>query len=202
MPLLRRRRAEPAEFWSWFDDNAERLAQQGDPNHRSFRDLGRKLKEVHPTLAFEVNGNVGGTRELVLSADGAVEGFAAVRALAACAPVEESWTVTAFRQPRSPGVARYGGVKLVSTDVWVDRRPAGDGTGDSVDLTVDLTVYLPDHRPDELHVRALGRLVIETVLGEVLAATRLGELAWASVPDDPRAAGLTSLDDLPALLVK
>ncbi|MFL6072112.1 MAG: hypothetical protein ACJ73S_01695 [Mycobacteriales bacterium] len=196
MPLLRRRRAEPAEFWSWFDDNAERLALQGDPNHRSFRELGRKLKEVHPALAFEVHGNVGGTRELVLSADGAVEGFPAVRALAACAPVQESWTVTAFRQPRSPGVARYGGVKLVSTDVWVDLRPAG------ADSRVDLTVYLPDHRPDELHVRALGRLVIETVLGEVLAATRLGELAWASVPDDPRAAGLTSLDALPALLVQ
>ncbi|MFL6077402.1 MAG: hypothetical protein ACJ73S_28910 [Mycobacteriales bacterium] len=192
MPLLRRRRAEPAEFWSWFDDNAERLAQQGDPNHRSFRELGRKLREVHPALAFEVSGNVGGTRELVLSADGAVEGFDAVRALVACAPVEESWTVTAFRQPRSPGVARYGGVKLVSTDVWVDPRPSGD--------RVDLTVYLPDHRPDELHVRALGRLVIETVLGEVLAATRLGELAWESVPDDPRASGLTPLDDLPALL--
>lgn len=194
MPLLRRRRVEPAEFWSWFDDNAQRLALQGDPNHRSFRELGRKLKEVHPALAFEVSGNVGGTRELVLSADGAVAGFPAVRALAACAPVQESWTVTAFRQPRSPGIARYGGVKLVSTDVWVDPRPAGD--------RYDLTLYLPDPRPDELHVRALGRLVLETVLGEVLSATRVGELSWASVPDNPRSFRLTSLDDLPALLMK
>src|SRR5689334_11672311 len=92
--------AAAAEFWRWFQANAERLAPGAQQPDELMDELGAALERVEEGLTFELEADRQGHNELVISADGRRELFSTVVALVGAAPAIPGWTVVPFRQPR------------------------------------------------------------------------------------------------------
>src|SRR5688500_16325021 len=87
-------------FWSWFTANAARFGDDESAQEPLLDELTAALNRVEPGLTFEIGFGHAAPRELVISADGRLELFAAVVALVSAAPSVPGWTVAPFRQPR------------------------------------------------------------------------------------------------------
>lgn len=89
------------KFWDWFKTQAPRIAAAGLPTPDDI--LDDVLEHLHAYcsgLYFEMGGPPDqAAMELVITAEGNVEHFSAVRALVAAAPVIDGWTVVAFKPP-------------------------------------------------------------------------------------------------------
>lgn len=192
-----RKRTPEEIFWKWFSGSEHWLFADEDRDAVS-DEIAERLDEVTPGLMGEAGPERFGKRELVLSADGDRELFAAVEALVAAAPPLKQWTVTAFRQPkdlREHGTAEEDGVRLSVDDVWFSHKPSGGET--------DLEMYVRGlNAANEDEVGRPAFVLLERALGEVVIATRVNNIGWHGLPDAPEERGLLPLRkivDVPAL---
>lgn len=181
-----------AEFWTWFAANESRLRDAGPDTGRVAQAFLLMLMRVDKALAFDLGPERDGRRELVVTACGDPLAFPAVVKLVAAAPPLERWTVTAFRQRRPARgffVLRCGGVVRLQ-QVRFAAEPAGD--------RVDLDLFVPGcRRRFAEEYEAVGDLLLDIVLGEFDAMTRIG-----GVSVGPPRPGVESrpLSELPALV--
>lgn len=186
-----------AEFWTWFAAHESSLLDRGnDPRHGVDAILLR-LMRVDSALACDVGPERDGRREIVVTACGDPLGFPAVVRLVAAAPPLERWTVTAFRQRREAR-GRFmlhcgGAVRL--DDVRFAAEPAGD--------RVDLDLFVPGYRrryAEEYEI--VGHLLLDMVLGEFDAMTRIGGVSVGPPQREVRSRPLAELpsvvDAIPA----
>lgn len=185
--------ADPGQqFWTWFQDNSDALRQIETAGSPELVDrLAAELRKVREGLVFEIGGNPGEERELIISADGIRELFPAVEALTASAPAIPGWKVIAFRPRIGTGFAiRFDDYELDPEDFWFRAVPDGDLLG--------LEIYLPGIG-GEHHDTALSAsfIMLDSALGEYDVVTRIGFIEHRVLPHDPEAAGLRPLEELP-----
>lgn len=182
-----------ARFWSWFQQNASRVARFEQDQERVFNELQTELQRVHPGLTFEIGPVTDGTRKLVVSADGIREHFPAVQALVAAAPSTPGWRVVAFRQRKSSvHHVRMGDLSLGPEDVWFKARGQ---PGKRLDVELFIRGYAPE---EHQRFAQVGYLMLDDVLGEFDVETKVGGIGFAPLPDAPEVKGLKPLPALAA----
>src|SRR5579885_2318471 len=189
-----------AQFWNWFQAHGNRLtADLVGPDdaarERASDELHNALAAVHPGLVFLVGGAAEEPeKEFVISADAKRENVDAAKALAAAAPPMSGWKVVALR-PRmdlsDSWAIRLEDEEVGPGDVWF-RTEELEGGGLGLELCVKgLT-------PQNRRLRGLGAmLLMDHALGEADSLTLVEGVKAEPLPDDPAAAGLRPLADLP-----
>jgi hypothetical protein len=180
-----------AEFWTWFAANESLLLDIGkDTGHVVQAILGR-MESVHEALAFDLGPEKDGRRQFVVTACGDPLGFPAVVKLVSAAPALRRWTVTAFRPRREPrgSFQLHCGGEIALEEVRFVAEPAGD--------RLHLDLFVPGYRPrfaEEYEI--VGHLILDLVLGEFDAMTRLGEVSVGPLPPDVESRPLAELPGL------
>jgi hypothetical protein len=185
-----------AEFWQWFQHNADRLLTEilsGDhaARERATDEVHRALAAVEPSLAFEFGGDAD-DKEFVLSADGQRDNVDIIKALVASAPPLPGWRVVAFR-PRmeitSSMVVQLQGEEVGPDDVWFHESEEDSGLG--------MTLYVRGLTERNRQLRGLGAvLLMDHALGEHDALTLFAGLKAEPLPDDPAGAELRPFAEL------
>ena len=148
------------EFWSLFRERAMLLARVKSADDPVYNELLDKLQEIEPGLSIEFSASQPEC-ELIITADGDRELFAAARAAVAQAPRIECWTVHALK-PRlgMPVTAAWEGVKVRIDEVVFEPLQADDSDQ-------GLRMYVPSLQPadvDAVHNALLRAL--DHALGE------------------------------------
>ena len=115
-----------AEFWDWFQQDAGRLSWATASDERA-QDIHRHLVAVDPGLVFELEGDPGSARTLVISANGKAALVPVVERVVAGAPSVQGWSIVALR-PRlgtNLGVS-YRGFEIAPDEFWFRKDPDVD----------------------------------------------------------------------------
>jgi len=172
-----------AAFWAWFASHQTDLAKVERADEPIANDLGRELHKVDARLAFELGVKVS-PHELIISADGAVSAFPAVKRLVAAAPAVPGWKVIAFR-PRlgtSYAIELGDGSKLSGDDISFRVIGAKDGK-------LDVALYVKAMATVSNATKQAVFLQLDSALGEYDVETRLGTIdiePGMSMPNDAR----------------
>src|SRR5690242_6569629 len=90
-----------SSFWSWFSKNEARYRNLEVPEKEQLLDeMQENLQAFCPDLWFEIGGAPTGPRELVITAEGNLKAFPALRELCRAAPRLDGWVVVSFKQPQ------------------------------------------------------------------------------------------------------
>jgi hypothetical protein len=145
---------------------------------------------VDDGLVFEFGPAVR-PRDFVISADGIVERFPVVIRLVEAAPPMPDWHVIAFRQPGKPSLTvEFDGQSLGVDDLWFKTSQSGTRT----DLETHIRGLTDANSRTQM---GAAFILLDNALGEYAVATRIGQIDWLPLPDDPEAAGLIPLVALP-----
>jgi hypothetical protein len=188
------RKATPERrFWEWFERNSPRLFAFEKDQDRIFADLTEALYQVQEGLTFEFGPVEDGRREFVVSADGVLERFDAVRRLVAAAPPLPQWVVIPFRPPKSLDfVLDFGGHRLSPGDLWFQAERDGERVG--------LTLYLPGLTEENREtLSGAGFILLDTALGEFAVESQVGFIEFEALPDEPEALGLRRFPEILAV---
>jgi hypothetical protein len=182
-----------AEFWDWFHENAGRLSWATGSDELA-QDIHRHLVAVDPGIVFELEGNPGSARTLVISANGKAVLLPVVERVVAGAPSIQGWSIVALR-PRlgtSLGVS-YRGFEIEPDEFWF-REEGKDGE-------LALHVYLPGvGGPEEPLAMEAAKLMLHSAVGERDALLKIRSMTRHALPEDPRSLGLLPYRDLPAVV--
>lgn len=165
-------------FWEWMAKNEARLADATakDPV-QVMNELTAQLQKHEEDLIVELA--LGDTPPgLVISADGNSSQFEAVRRVAAAAPKLKRWKVIAFR-PRRPldgQLELEDGVKLSLKDFTF--KELGRAAG-----KVDVEIAVKGRNgANAKEIDNAAYLVLDTVLGEYDAETKIGVIDFIDAP--------------------
>jgi hypothetical protein len=187
------KKKDPTErFWTWFAENCEAFRDPPGDDRRNIDKLGSLLSEIREGLVVEFSLTGGRAEEIVISADGKKDLFAAVIEVVQAAPPIPGWRVTAFRQPGNPNVTiEMNGMKLGANDIWFSAEPS-DGKTDLLLLVRGMT--------EENHQMLAGAVfvLLDNALGEFIVETALGDVNFGPLSGDPAADGLRPLTELRA----
>jgi len=190
-------------FWQWFKENGNRVAEEIQSRDRArlevmLDNVNRRLHACNPGLRF-VFGKREDVFEFVVTADGRKEYFEVVKEFVRTSPPIEGWELIAFRPP-SPapkGVKiRLEGVELSATGVQFQAFDLGAGA-------LGITLYisgLTDQDYDKVGAAAVA--LLDHVVGEYDAVTKIDSLVLKSLHEAEPGAPLQSLSDLPEFLNK
>jgi hypothetical protein len=173
--------AKRAAFWKWFAQHAKQVDEIRTAKESIADELAAQLHRVDPALTFEL-GPPGAPRELIISADGILSAFGAVKSLVAVAPPIPGWTVIAFRQRKRPlfEIRLGDGTKLRPEDVWFTAQSRGR----SEKLDVYFFVKNFETRNPASTRQALY-LLLDDVLGEYEVETRIGGIEIRPLAGQP-----------------
>lgn len=190
--------ADPAVFWIWFADNQARFrTASGDEKERLLDETLERLQAYSEDLYFEVGGAPGEPIELVVTAEGVAEAFGAVRALIAAAPAIEGWRFVALKPPAGFDFATtFEGARIDARRSWFMPLEAPNAPR-LFGLRLACDDYLEELREDFL---AAAHIVVETGLGELVAAERVQFIDVERTPSSPNDAGYLELPALTAYL--
>jgi hypothetical protein len=169
-------------FWTWFRQNDEVLFDFERDRDRIFAELTTALAAVAADLAFEFGPRIDGRRDFVISAGGVKSAFAAVKALAASAPVLPHWNVIAFRPRRAAIMAiGFGGRTVRPKDVEFCLLSNGRELG--------IYLFFDGYRESEKTIWGqIGFLLLDQALGEYDVATKVGPIQFLPSSAHPEAA--------------
>jgi hypothetical protein len=181
-------------FWLWFTNHASEISAIQTGTEPILDQLEIALKQVHPSLTFEIGLKTNDQCELVLSANGAKIAFPAVKSLVATAPPLAGWIITAFRQPQErPYKVQYEGFELSPDEIWFSMTPDGK--------LISLTLYIRGLTPgNENRAAGAAFILLDHVLGEYDVETKIGAIQRLPLPNDPERQGLRPLSKLRALI--
>ncbi|NGZ77976.1 hypothetical protein [Saccharibacillus alkalitolerans] len=179
--IIRLNRIDPVgRFWRIFESKERDWFERLEPDPEGvFGELGRALQAVDDNLTFGISENlVDGKRRLVLSAGGILDAFGSVVSLYDAAPAFDRWDILAFR-PRMEGaegiLIRMDELELSCADMYFDweRR----------DRRIDLSVYIRDYDPGDLRFLNAYFILLDSLVGEFDAVSRIGETTFARLED-------------------
>ena len=179
------------DFWKWFIQHEEELfnfdpAEQAE-RERIFDALAAQLAKIDKELSFEFGPNAP-VREFVVSASGVKRAFPAVVALVRSAPILERWKITAFRPRRPACVVEIGENRIDPNDVQFTLLDNGRNAG--------ISLFIPGFREDDVALKQIGYLLLDSTLGEFDVETRIGLINILS-PEIPTEGDRYPLSELP-----
>jgi hypothetical protein len=185
-----------SDFWTWFSQKADEIRTAGAERVREgiAPELGRRLKECHPGLVWEIAAD-GEEWELCISADGNREAFPAVQEVVEAAPAIPGWSVRAFRQRGKLDVTlEFAGHTLTYDDIWF----TADRTGN--ELSITLWIKGLTQETDRMLSQA-ALILLDNALGEYDAVMHIAELNRGPLPKNPETRpGLHPLKQLPEMV--
>ena len=169
-----------AAFWRWFARNADRIAaevralrQDEQASGLTTAEMARRLQKIHPSLTHEIGSDADWPIELIISADGDLEGFPAVTRTVGAAPALPGFQFTAFRKRVGPEfMLGMFGHEIRFRQVRYESWPEDDRLG------VRLHIAVEGLEDDELD--AMAFILLDMALGEYDVATGLGGIEVAT----------------------
>lgn len=190
---------EQRTFWSWFERNEARFRDIEVPEKEQLLDeLLDALHEYCPHLWFETGRAEDGHNELIISAEGDVRHFSAVRTLVATAPSIPGWRFIAFK----PGsgfdfVTDYEDITFSPEAAWfMPLRSASDPTG--LGVRVGYAHY--DAAREQAFLTGTF-IMLECAIGELALAEQVQYIEVTALPSSPESTGYLPLPELAGLLV-
>jgi len=179
-----RRARAIAAFWRQFEIAAPNLAAISSADHPVYDEVLEHLHAVEPGLYFEFS-NSDRLCELIITADGNADLFAAAREVVASAPVVEGWDIRALKPKLGfPERVQWEGVELDLTGLRFSSLER-DGTDD-----LGLVIFVPGLAKKDIDAthNAILRL-LDHGLGEERAAaaiqhTEVAPLPFGAPPDE------------------
>ncbi len=161
-----------AMFWKWFSENEQQLYNVEYP-HNLFDFLQSKLDSIADYLTWEFSGvDSDGKRQFVISADGVASMFPLVFQIVQQAPVLQKFEVVALRQPHKSTSLQCYGRDIDKNNVYYSAQ--------SNEGRLDITLYFEDYDGSENWL-GVAFLTLDTVIGEYLTATVIGEIQLGSI---------------------
>ncbi|HZH62528.1 MAG TPA: hypothetical protein VEY70_23790 [Metabacillus sp.] len=181
------------DFWKWFMEHSDDYFQLKEEKCEAiFNSLDKQLSKINPDLAFEFSVDlIDGKREFIISADGNLLSFAAVKGLVNEAPKMDDFKVIAFRQRGETYTIQFNDIELKPEDVFFTYKTA--------EKTLDLVLYIKDFNPDNDNWVAAIFILLDTLIGEYDVATKLGEIEFLPFEEYTN---LRPIYELPSLIDK
>jgi hypothetical protein len=165
---------ENSAFWSWFADQAKQLVFP--PPHFELDAIGRRLRQVHPGLAFQI-GQLDDGLVLEISADGRAMLIPIVRELCAAAPPIRGWRVCAFRQPSPAAAIGFGDRILRASELSFVMD-------DIVDGRAVLGVFV-EGLAETPALSDASFALVQAILGELVVLTKVHEVFFVDSSERP-----------------
>ena len=184
--------AKLSDFWTWFVEHEASLRTA--PGGAAPDQIEAKLREIDPRLGCELS-EPGERRELILTAWSQAPAFPIVRELAAAAPKEQlaNWRITALKPARGFRFAiNIDGLQVDATKLMFHAL-----TSPQAPALLGLRIYVTGAPPTDERWSRILPLILETGLGEELAAQISNLQPAAGPPPDDQA---LRLDELPEFI--
>ena len=174
-------RGDPvAAFWRWFAKHADGIAaevralREDQPASTLTTDeMARRLQKIHPSLTHEIGSDADWPIELIISADGDLDGFPAVTRTVSAAPPLPGFHITAFRKRVGPDfMLGMFGQEIRFRQVRYESWPDEDRLG--------VKLYIAVGGLDEDQLDAMAFILLDMALGEYDVATGLGAVEVAT----------------------
>ncbi len=187
-----------AAFWDWFYANRFKYLFLNDENmtekDAALDELQQQLDAYHKGVYFLIGGNKDNDQEIVFTADGDVDHFAAIEALVAEAPSMENWRAIAFKQPLNYDfeVEMHGIRMSPSRLCFMPLAHADDPTN------LGLRIGIPEYEASrDKAFFAIAFLIIDNLLGERAAAKNIRYMECVPYPQAGEEDGFFELMSLP-----
>jgi hypothetical protein len=181
------------EFWAWFVAHQAEFSGLKSPDE-PFWDLALvQLKCVDERLWFELSRERDPARELIVTAEGHVNSFAAADNLVRLAPKVEGWSFAALKPAMGfEFTTNYEGTLFDPRRMWflpLERESHPRDLG--------IRVAVPElDRMDRSTAHSAVLVILDTGLGERSAALDLQHTEVAELPADPASLGYIELPEL------
>lgn len=182
------------EFWKWFEANADRFKEiEVEEREALLDELLENLHNYCPDLWFETGRADDGISELIISAEGNVDHFSAVRTLIATAPDVPNWRFIAFKPATGLEFSTsYAGLTFDPSTAWfLPLRSNSDPTRRGARIGY---AHFESTRSDEFLTGTF--IMLESVIGELSLAERLHHVEVGPLPSSPESSGYLPLRDL------
>jgi hypothetical protein len=177
---------EPVDFWTWWVDGRDRVAQaiaSGGFDDRLIEDISRAVRTVHPAMAWELAPGRTAQHAFCLSPEGNPElRQAALRWLETAPPADATWEYHASKQA-SPTLM---GLEIGGTRVDLEEMRAVT-SWDPTRRRVDVRLWHPGFATAPENVRMqIGFLFLDSLLGEEEVERWIGEITLLDAPTGGR----------------
>jgi hypothetical protein len=157
-----------AGYWRWFLKHETQLFMAGMGAVKLFKQLIDQLRQLHPSLVVDMSQPQAGKRELILSAEGDQSAFPLIMRLSDLAPPLKHWQIIPFRPKRLQHLTiQLEHLTIQSQDVFFTFKKIKN----QPKLLITLYFFALDQ--DLKLYRQAGRLLVEHLLGEYNAATKV-----------------------------
>jgi hypothetical protein len=189
-----------ARFWSWFQANEQRYRDLDVPDKEQLLDeLQTQLQAFDEDLWFEVGGSPTGPRELVISAEGKLAAFPALRELCRAAPLIPGWTVVSFKQPQGfEFTTKYEDIVVSPEATWFVPMVSSQNP-QLLGLRLAFAHFVAHQ---ERQFLSAAYTMLEAGLGEFAAAEYIAHVEVCLAPSSPEAEGYRTLQELPDYLAQ
>ena len=187
--------AAAAAFWDWFVRNGDAIKDREHPRREELiDDLQHHLQAFSEDLWFEVGIMTDGTGHLIITAEGDVDVFPAVKAIVDAAPADiEGWEITAFKPPRGFGfVLKRSGITITPESVWFAPLEDRDDP-DFLGIEVAYPHYDPEQHDEFLN---LTLIMLEAGIGEMAFAQGIDEVSVGPLPESPATNGYIEIREI------
>jgi len=171
-------------FWDYFKENEDKIYNfdklSKDEQQKIWRQIHIRLSVINEALRVEISAvPKNGKRELIITANGLVDLFPAVRKLAANAPKMEKWIVKPFKQRmKKVRIRMSSGIDMSSDDLYfkIDSKK---------EKILNISVYMKGYEkiPENRRREILYQL-LDGILGEEDVETYLGAIEDSDKKDD------------------
>lgn len=189
---------EQREFWTWFGANEARFRDlEVEEKEALLDELQESLHRYCSELWFETGCATDGINELIISAEGNLDYFSAVRTLVAAAPDIAGWRFIAFK----PAVGfefstSYEGIIFDPATAWfLPMRSNSDPTRRGVKVGY---AHFESARSEDFLAGTF--LMLDSALGELHFAEQLHHVEVVALPSSPESSGYVPLRNLEEFL--
>lgn len=187
-------------FWTWFQENNERLTMLNDLDKNEqntlLNNLQKQLDSYCEGLTYEISEPTPQGRTITFSAEGDMDLFEALVALTDEAPDLDWWEFIPFKQPNGKNVrVTFDKFTFASKDMYFQQLESEE----EPDI-LGLRIALPNPVKDDEDQLVGVYVTIEAMIGEFDCATLIGYLDTCPLPKEPFKEGFRPLDDLPEFI--
>lgn len=181
------------DFWSWFVKHSADYSHLNEENYEIiFNTLNKQLTKINPDLTFEFSIDlVDGKREFIISANGNLSAFPAVKGLVKEAPKMEKFKIIAFRQRGETFNVQFDDIELRPEDMFFTYK--------TYDNSLELVLYINGYNPDNDDLVVASFVILDTLIGEYDVATKLSKIEFRPFEEYPN---LRPITELPFLIDK
>ena len=182
--------AKIKEFWDWFHQNEERLAELRSPTDPRFQEIVKKLQDIDLRLKAEIGVARNGQRyQLAISPELNPALFPAARKVAAAAPASQLWDVVPFCQRLRPNTLRnlelsnsdaeqkfyFLSIRDLRYQMKIDEQKA------------NIVILIRNYKPDDsksIHYQDMALLMLQQALGEYDLCTKVGNVSFEPLDEN------------------